>query len=122
MSSKILSVNRAKSGAGDSSVRLAKNATHRTRIIILQFLVAALLTGGGAAFAKFAVNELGTTLGLIHLAVGIVSLVAAFSTLSPRTWSRGFLLSINVLAITYSIFSEILVETGYFTVTMPLTH
>ena len=70
------------------------------------------MTFGGYAFAFFAVNSFGAELGWIHLAVGLVGLLAAFLTLTGRIFQlRGFLIAINAVSIVYSLFSESLAET-----------
>src|ERR1700680_4014739 len=78
-----------------------------TTVVPLQFLVGGLVTFGGASFAFFAVNTLGNYLGVIHLAVGLIGLLAALLTLmSEAFWLRGFLIAINSVTIVYSSFSE----------------
>jgi len=86
------------------------NGYPRLTIEILQFMVGALVTMGGSLFAILAVDRFGTVLGLIHLSLGITGLLAGIAFLQVKSWSRSFLLAINVLTIAYSSFSENIVQ------------
>lgn len=67
---------------------------------------------GGASFAYFAVNPFGTTLGLIHLSVGMLGLVTGFLVLhGDVSRLRSLLVAVNVVTIGYSSASEYIVET-----------
>lgn len=79
-------------------------------ITILQLLVGGLVTMGGTLFAIFATSPPGTVLGLMHLAIGVVSLAAGFALLIKKAPSKGFLFAINGLTIAYSILSEGVVQ------------
>ena len=85
---------------------------HGRAITIVQFLNGALVTGGGIAFAKFALTGFGTALGLIHLGIGIIGLVAAMAAVFSFARSRSFLLGINIVTIAYSTASEIAIYFG----------
>jgi hypothetical protein len=78
-------------------------------IITLQLLVGGLVTGGGIAFAYFAVNNFGTALGTIHFLIGIIALAAGIVALS-RFPAQKFLIMTNLLVIAYSSVSELFVE------------
>jgi hypothetical protein len=82
----------------------------KTVVTVLQFLVGALVTMGGSLFALLAVNNFGKSLGLIHLSIGLAGLVGGFVALKERSWSKIFLLGINVMTIGYSSLSESIVE------------
>ena len=88
------------------------NSTKNRRITvnILQILVGGLVTGGGLAFATFAVNSFGSMLGIIHFSIGVVVLISGIVMVSKRNLSRNLLLFLNGLVIVYSSFSESLVE------------
>jgi len=84
----------------------------RAAIVVLQFLVGGLVVFGGSSFAYFAVNPFGTALGLVHLSIGLVGLVAGFLILRgdiPRL--RGLLVAINLMTIGYSASSEYIAQT-----------
>lgn len=84
--------------------------TRRSVGTILQFLVGALVTMGGALFATLAVNNIGRFLGLIHLSIGLIGFAGGFIALREKPWSRTFLFGINVLTIAYSTVSESIVQ------------
>ena len=96
----------------DLPVKQHNDDNHGRAITILQFLNGALVTGGGIAFAKFAVTGFGTALGLIHLGIGIIGLVAALVAVRSFAGSRSFLLGINVVTIAYSTASEVAIYFG----------
>ena len=82
----------------------------RTAVNILQILVGVLVTGGGLAFATFAVNSFGSMLGIIHFSIGVIVLISGILMVSKRNLSRNLLLFLNGLVIVYSSFSESLVK------------
>ena len=75
-------------------------------VTILQFFVGGLVTLGGAAYARGGVYPLGTILGLIHLCVGLVGLIGGYAFLRRKSWSREFLIAIDIVTAIYSTFSE----------------
>ncbi|MHB8566443.1 MAG: hypothetical protein ACYC7D_08590 [Nitrososphaerales archaeon] len=81
-----------------------------TAVMVLQFLVGALVTMGGALFATFALNDYGRDLGTVHLSIGLFSLVGGFVAWKRPPWSKFYLLAINALTIAYSTASETLVQ------------
>jgi hypothetical protein len=89
---------------------LTPNEKNRGMILILQFFVGALITLGGAAFAASGTYPVGTVLGLIHFAIGIAGLYGGYSFLKRGSNSRQLLITLNILTIVYSIFSESLAE------------
>ena len=97
-----------------SAYRAKKYQTSAQRIqdivVVLQFFVGGLVTLGGAAYARNGTFPVGTALGSVHLAVGLISLFGGYALLRRKTWSRGFLIGINSLTIAYSAFSESLAE------------
>jgi hypothetical protein len=82
----------------------------RSAIIVLQFLVGGLVTMGGTLFATLSVNSFGTSLGLIHLSIGVTGILSGVAFLQAKPWSRSLLLAINAVTIAYSSFSESIVE------------
>jgi hypothetical protein len=82
----------------------------RQVMIILQFFVGGLVALGGAAYAFGGTYPIGTVVGLVHLAVGLTGLFAGYAFLRERSWSRRFLIQINVVTILYSAFAESLAE------------
>jgi hypothetical protein len=84
--------------------------TNRQLVIVLQLLVGALVTMGGALFAVFALNPLGTALGLVHFTSGVVGLLAGVMLLRSTAVSRRFLLAVNGWIISYSALSESIVQ------------
>jgi hypothetical protein len=84
-----------------SASKVSREAT-----IVLQFFVGGLVVLGGLAYAANGTYPLGTVLGGIHLAVGIVGLYAGYAALKWRTWPRTLLVAINGVTIVYSAFSE----------------
>jgi hypothetical protein len=82
----------------------------RSAIIALQFLIGGVVTMGGTLFATLAVNSLGRSLGLIHLSMGVAGILSGVAFLQAKPWSRSLLLAINAVSITYSSFSESVVE------------
>jgi hypothetical protein len=86
------------------------NQRSHTIITVLQFFVGGLVTLGWAAYARSGTYPVGTELGLIHLAIGITGVFGGYAFLRKKTWSRSFLLWINVLTIAYSAFAETLAE------------
>jgi hypothetical protein len=76
----------------------------------MQLLNGGLLTVGGYAFFFFAVNSLGSVLGLIHFLVGLGSLLAGVLLLVRSQTPDGLLLAVNVVAIAYSGLAEVFVE------------
>ena len=85
-------------------------ATHQQVITALQFFVGALVTPGGAAFVRGGTYPIGTTLGVVHLFVGLAGLLGGYVIMSKKPWSRSFLIGINGVTIAYSAFAESLVE------------
>lgn len=84
--------------------------TRRELLVALQFFVGGLVTLGGAAFATFGTYPLGTVLGLVHLLVGLMGLLAGFAMLRKGPWPRTFLVAISGVTICYSAFSETLAQ------------
>lgn len=82
----------------------------RTAVKVLQFLVGALVTFGGASFAAFAINAFGTLLGLIHLSIGVAGLVTGILISRSEELPRRLLIAVNAVTIVYSASSESLVE------------
>jgi hypothetical protein len=82
----------------------------KTAITVLQFLVGALVTLGGASFATFALSTFGRSLGLAHLSIGVIGIIGGLAALGARPWSWRFLLIINALTVVWSSVSESLVE------------
>ncbi len=82
----------------------------RPAVTVLQFLVGALVTLGGSAFAAFAFTAFGRSLGLTHLSVGVIGIIGGFVALRARSRSWRFLIIINALTIVWSSLSESLVE------------
>jgi len=91
-------------------IEMRKPEKWNSGIIILQFLVCALVLIGGLLFATYAVNFFGTTLGFVHVSIGILGITGGIAILLKRTWSRVFVISANVLTISYSSFSESIVQ------------
>jgi hypothetical protein len=79
-------------------------------ITALQVFDGALVTLGGAAFAALGTYPVGTALGSIHLALGIVGLFGGWAVYTRQPWSRSFLIAVNLVTIVYSAFTEALVE------------
>ena len=92
--------------------RTRPKTTNRTHEIIaaMQFFVGALVTLGGAAYARFGTYPVGTAVGLVHLSVGLAGLFGGYVFLRNLPWSRTFLMAINGITIGYSAFSESLAE------------
>jgi hypothetical protein len=90
--------------------RQPSSQKNREIVIALQFFLGGLVTLGGVAFAKDGTYPIGTALGFVHLAVGLMGLVAGFAILKRKSWSRGFLIGINSVTIVYSAFAESLAE------------
>jgi hypothetical protein len=90
-----------KSRAGRSG-----SGPRRELVTALQFFVGALVTLGGLGYANTAAYPVGTTLGLIHIVIGLVGLYAGYSFLKRRKGSARLLLWINGVTIVYSAFSE----------------
>jgi hypothetical protein len=97
----------AASRSGKSRPVTSKN---RQIITILQFFVGALVTLGGAAFTVGGSYPIGTLLGSVHLVIGIAGLLGGYVYLRRKTWSRSFLVSVNIVTIVYSAFAETLAE------------
>jgi hypothetical protein len=93
-------------------VKQGSQIKHSGAIKILQFLNGALVTGGGIAFAKFALTGLGTALGIIHLGLGIVGLFGAIFAARNLAGSKNLLVGINIVTIAYSAASEIAIYLG----------
>jgi hypothetical protein len=93
------SVLKSRTGPPDSS-------QGRELLTALQFFVGGLVILGGLGYATTATYPVGTTLGLIHLAVGLGGLYAGYSFLKRRPGSARLLLWINGVTIVYSAFSE----------------
>ena len=74
-------------------------------IILLQFLVGALVTFGGTAFALLALNPFGTLLGLIHLGIGLTGLLGGILVVRRIDLPRNFLFATNAVTIAYSTIS-----------------
>jgi len=75
-------------------------------IIVLQFLVGALVTFGGAAFTILALNPFGTVVGAIHLSIGVAGLLGGVLVVRRKDLPRKFLLPVNGVTIIYSSLSE----------------
>jgi hypothetical protein len=84
--------------------------TNRQLVTALQFFNGALVTLGGLGYAASATYPVGTTLGLIHLLVGLSDLFAGYAFLKRKSYSRRLLLAMNDVTIAYSAFSETLAE------------
>lgn len=84
--------------------------SRRGLITALQFFVGGLVTLGGAAFASQGTYPAGTTVGLVHLAVGLAGLVGGYAYLRKEPWSRSYLVAVNAATIVWSAFSETLAE------------
>jgi hypothetical protein len=82
----------------------------RELVTALQFFVGALVTLGGLGYASTATYPVGTTLGLIHLLVGLTGIFAGYAFLKRQAYSRRFLIAINIVTIVYSAFSESVAE------------
>jgi hypothetical protein len=78
----------------------------RNVIASLQFFVGGLVTLGGAAYASSGTYPFGTLLGSIHLVIGLTGLLGGYFFLRRRGWSGRFLVTINLVTIVYSAFSE----------------
>lgn len=98
-------------GARSYSSRKHVGVEERRKVVeALQFFVGALVTLGGAAFASFGTYPVGTLLGLVHLAVGILGLFGGYYFMKRKSWANKFLIGINVLTISYTVFSETLAQ------------
>lgn len=97
-----------------SSFKSRRDKTRKTMnrqiITVLQFFVAALVTLGGAAYAKFGTFPVGTALGLIHLSIGLASFYAGYSFWKMKPSSGKLLIALNAVTIGYSTFSEALAQ------------
>jgi hypothetical protein len=99
-----------------SSYKVKKKDSYSTNernhkiITVLQFFVSGLVTLGGVAFATGGTYPIGTLLGSIHLAIGLIGLYAGYLFLKRKAWSTKFLIVINGLTIAYSGFAESLAE------------
>lgn len=83
----------------------------RSAVVALQFLVGALVTFGGFAYAFFAVNPFGVELGWVHFAVGLGGLLGGFLLFKVSIQRLSlFLIAINSVTIAYSLLSEGLAE------------
>jgi hypothetical protein len=93
--------NAYRSRASRSEVKVS-----RELVTPLQFFVGGLVTLGGLAYAAAGTYPIGTSLGLVHLAIGFVGLYGGYASLKRKAWSRDFLIAINGVTIAYSAFSE----------------
>jgi hypothetical protein len=93
-----------------STRKYAGDEKRREIITVLQFFVGALVTLGGAAFARFGRYPVGTALGLVHLVVGVGGLIGGYYFMKRKPWAIKFLIGMNSLTITYSSFSETLAQ------------
>ena len=82
----------------------------RQVVAVLQLVVGALVTLGGGAFAAFALNSFGMELGLIHFSVGVACLVVGVVAYVKKDMPANLILGVDALMITYSTFSESLVQ------------
>ncbi|MDA4123814.1 MAG: hypothetical protein OK456_11600 [Thaumarchaeota archaeon] len=89
-----------------SGARQPSGQLNRGLVTALQFFVGGLVTLGGVGYAATATYPVGTSLGLIHLVVGLAGLFGGFAFYRRKTWSRGFLIAINIVTVAYSAFSE----------------
>lgn len=85
-------------------------ARRKEIVTVMQFFVGGLVTLGGAAYTRGGVYPVGTTLGAVHLIVGLAGLYAGYVFLKAKPWSNQFLVWINAITIAYSTFSESLAE------------
>ncbi len=93
-----------------SRAKTGRSQERRDLLTALQFFVGGLVTLGGVGYARSATYPVGTTLGLIHLTVGLTGLFAGYSFLKREPYSRRFLIAINAVTIVYSAFSESMAE------------
>lgn len=79
-------------------------------VTVLQFFVGGLVTLGGAAFTIGGTYPVGTALGSVHLAVGLIGLYAGYVFVTRKSWSRQFLIAVNTITIIWSVLAESLAE------------
>ncbi len=91
-------------GYQTSSARL------REIVTALQFFVGGLVTLGGVAYTRGGTYPIGTTLGAVHLAVGLTGLYAGYAFFKRKSWSQKFLIAINAVTIAWSTLAESLAE------------
>lgn len=93
-----------------SSRKYVGNEKRREIVTVLQFFVGALVTLGGAAFARFGTYPVGTALGLVHLVVGVSGLFGGYYFMKRKPWANKLLIGTNALTISYTAFSETLAQ------------
>ena len=79
-------------------------------VTVLQFFVGGLVTLGGAAFTRGGTYPIGTVLGSVHLAVGLIGLYAGYAFLRKNSWSQEFIITVNIITIVWSVLAESLAE------------
>jgi len=89
-----------------SSTSRADNETRRGLVTALQFFNGGLVTLGGLGYANAATYPVGTALGLVHFAIGLAALYAAYAFLRRKQGSAHLLLWINGVTIAYGALSE----------------
>jgi len=88
------------------------NSPFRVVPATLEFIVGAIILFGGAALVVLAGNLVDTTLGAVHMVLGLLAFPVGYGLLTGKSWSWAFALTLNTVSILFSAASEIVVVTS----------